>query len=58
MSGHDGTYIRKKRVDSSNNRLSSNPAVIYAIEPFERQATCDYSLYELVTSLLPILNAH
>lgn len=34
MLGHDGTYIRKKRVDSSNARLAAIPSIVYAIEPF------------------------
>ena len=46
--GHDGTYIRKKTGEYGG---------VYAVEPYERQPTCDYSLFELVAQLLPISNA-
>jgi len=55
MSSIEGTYIRRKKKESEYDHQIR---LVYDVEPYLDQSTCDFSLKYLVSKILPICNNH
>jgi len=55
MTSIEGTYIKWKKKE---NEYDHTVRLMYEVEPYLEQTTCDFSLQYLMSKILPICNNH